>query len=72
MPADGDIIITSKKDEKGVDGMSKVEKQRIQNITVWIPRKYHKRLKMIAWNKGVSITYILGKILEKYFRKGEE
>jgi hypothetical protein len=50
----------------------KVEKQRIQNITVWIPRKYHKRLKMMSWNKGVSITYILGMILEKYFKKGEE
>lgn len=50
----------------------KVEKQRIQNITVWIPRKYHKRLKMMSWNKGVSITYILGEILCEYFEKGNK
>jgi len=54
------------------DKKPSIERQRIQNITVWIPRKYHKRIRMMAWNKGVSITYILGMILEDYFKKRDE
>ena len=46
--------------------------QRIQNITVWIGRKYHKKLKMMAWKKGISITYIINSILKEYFEKGNK
>ena len=45
-------------------------KQRDKNITVWIPRKFHKKLKMISWKRGVSITFVLGEILKEYFEKG--
>lgn len=45
-------------------------KQRDKNVTVWIPRVHHKKLKMMSWKRGVSITYILGEILKEYFEKG--
>ena len=45
------------------------KKQRTQNITVWIGRNYHKKLKMMSWKKGVSITFVLGEILKEYFEK---
>ena len=47
-------------------------KQRDKNITVWIPRKFHKKLKMMGWKKGVSITYVLGEILKEHFEKGDK
>jgi len=47
-----------------------IKKQREKNITVWIPRKYHKRLRKLAFKKGTSLTYVLDEILNNYFKKG--
>lgn len=44
-----------------------IKKQRDKNVTVWMPRKYHKRIQRMAFNKGVSITKILDEILKDYF-----
>lgn len=47
-----------------------IEKQRENNITVWIPRKYHTRLRKASFKRGISLTYLLGEILENHFKKG--
>ena len=49
-----------------------IEKQRTKNITVWIGRKYHKKVQMMAFKEGVSITWVLNNILKDYFGKGDK
>jgi len=71
MPVDMKSIITLK---KGVENMvhEAIEKQRDKNVTVWMPRKYHKRIQRIAFNKGVSITWVLDEILRDYFGRSKK
>ena len=46
-----------------------IKKQRDKNITVWISRKLHKKVQKIAFKEGVSITWVLNKILKDYFER---
>ena len=61
--------------KKGVENMplhKAIKRQRAKNITVWIGREYHKKIQRIAFNMGVSITWVLNNILKDYFRKHTE
>ena len=49
-----------------------IEKQRTKNITVWIGREYHKKIQMMAFKEGVSITWTLNRILKNYFERREQ
>ena len=70
MPIDTKSIIILK---KGVENMHKANKiQRDKNVTVWMPRKYHKKIQRMAFNKGVSITWILDMILKDYFGRSKK
>ena len=46
-----------------------IKNQRDKNITVWIARKYHKIVRKEAFEMGVSITYVLGKIIGEYYER---
>jgi len=49
-----------------------IKRQRTKNVTVWIGRKYHKKIKKIAFNMGVSITWVLNNILKDYFGRSKK
>lgn len=42
-------------------------RQRARNKTIWIARELHKTLQIKAREMGCSITYLLNRILQKYF-----
>ena len=62
--------------KKGVENMPELHKaikrQRTKNITVWIGREYHKKIQMMAFRKGVSITWVLNNILKDYFERSKK
>lgn len=45
-------------------------RQRSSSKLVWIAKKYHHILQLMARKEGCSITYLLNQILDKYFKKG--
>lgn len=49
-----------------------IKRQRTKNITVWIGREYHKKIQQMAFNTGVSITWVLNNILKNYFGEGDK
>jgi len=49
-----------------------IKKQRDKNITVWISRKFHTKVKRTAFNMGVSITWVLNNILKDYFGRSKK
>jgi len=51
--------------------MAQVKQQRDNNITVWISRKLHTKVKKIAFDTGVSITWVLNKIVREYFERSK-
>ena len=66
MPVDTKSIITLKKGDENMVHKA-IKQQRDKNITVWISRKLHVKVKRTAFNMGVSITWVLNKILKDYF-----
>jgi len=48
-----------------------IKQQRENNITVWISRKLHEKVKKIAFNTGVSITWVLNKIIREHFERSK-
>lgn len=46
-----------------------IKRQRENNITVWISRKLHEKIKKIAFKKGVSITWVINDMLKYHFEK---
>jgi len=46
-----------------------IKKQRDNNVTVWLGREYRDKIRKEAFKMGVSITFILNRIIGEYYKK---